>query len=89
MWDGLIVLGILGLLVAAEVISRRFQPKKGRCPVCRERRLEQLSKESLGLLEGNFGSGKGGHSTISVRYRASYRCANCGATWRADITETG
>ena len=80
---------LLGIVAVFFFIRTKPKPGRRRCDECGEGRLELLKKEPLQFIEGNYGSGQGGHSTASVLYWMTYRCTTCDARWVVTQTETG
>ena len=64
-----------------------------RCPECDSKRVQEVSKEPLGMLDGGASVGAGGegggYGSGTVQYKITRKCIDCDAQWVSTETETG
>ena len=75
------------LLVGFLILVFWYTRPRPRCSECKSYKVGLTSKEPLGMLGSHIG-GRGGTGTTQVRYKVTYCCNNCQATWTTTTTET-
>jgi hypothetical protein len=81
------------LLCVFAVIGYYLARPVPRCPECDSKRVQEVSKEPMGLLDGGASVGAGGegggYGGAAVQYKITRKCVDCNAQWVKTETETG
>lgn len=88
--DLTLVLGTAMITIFLIAVSSMMRPSRLRCPECKSDRVNIVSKEQLGMRQGEHGGGGsgGGHSVVIIDYKVRYRCIKCDSQWAGTTAET-